>query len=240
MDESTNLNNKSDLKLPICTDFEYMTNKSISYKHIIIGLSFSYYQDVHDNNDKEMDYIYDTHRYTYKNTLTKNKYDIEKTSGNKINSIYKGLNKISTISEGKLIEQCKVESIKNGMKKEEIVYKLYKGNKYVLLEPDLIKCLMTLSSNSIKTYLFLKWRLRCGRQSVTRREIAYNIGLSVDSRNNLTHITDVLKTLVSVQLIKKDNTIETSNNGNEFNSKINLELNTYEEWKEYWDSLSSG
>ena len=92
------------------------------------------------------------------------------------------------------------------------------------------------SNNAIKVYIFLKWRVGAKGGIVSRKEIAQNIGMSTSGQRQLTEITNIIKSLENNGLIRKELiTLDSMENGNEYNRACFYEVVPYEEWIKFWN-----
>lgn len=207
------------IKFPVSTDEKNMKNKKCDYKLLSTLTLLSKYNTGED------------HRYIYKDDIILNKDKVEMLSGKKINTVIKNVRKLSKL-EGNAVIAKEV----NGKIVYIINYKNKKGRKYVIVEEDILRSLLdTGSSNLIKTYMLLKYR--CNEETetrITRKDIAINIGLNGDSKDNLKTITNIIKDLKKKDLIKVntkyDNKLDA--NGNfKYAKYLYIRLCNYQEWK---------
>lgn len=217
-------------KLPIVTKQDFIKNKKINYKNYAILVLFSNFQDANENTEIGFEDCYDVDRYVYEDKVLKNKNEIEEMSNTKIETFIKTSRKIAKITNGEMVGVRKIK------KSGKIVYDLFtSSNLFVTIEEDILRIMCnTLSSNSIKIYCFLKWRLMEGGDIITRKEIAENIGLSSKSHKNLQMITDCTNLLEKIYLIKRKRVKLPSADFNEYDYRTYYELVNYEIWKQKW------
>lgn len=214
------------LKYAVRSEDIYMKNKNCNYN----DYSILNYISGHNPNEE--------HRYIYRKDVLKDKTKIEELSGKKIENYFKSINKI--IKLGDLIVPKDV----NG----EIVYiinnKDINNRKYVLLEKDIIRYLIDVGNKYLtKLYILLKYR--CNTKTYTkisRKDIAENIGLSVNSGSTLTKITNLIVALKNHNLIESyteyDNKVNTDGKI-KFAKHINIKLTTYEYWKDKYEEAKN-
>ena len=220
-------------KLPIVTEQKFMKNKKINYNNYAILILFSKFQDIHENTEEGFEGCYDSDRYIYEDRgIIKNKEEIEEMSNTKIETFIKTSRNIAKITNGEMV------GVRRLKKSGKVVYDLYTStHKFVTIEDDILRVMCnSLSSNSIKIYCFLKWKLREEDKIITRKEIAENIGLSSKSHKNLQMISDCTKVLEELHLIKKDRIKLPSVDGNEYDYRTRYELVDYEDWRKIWYS----
>lgn len=218
--------------LPIATKQNFMKDKKINYNNYAILVLFSNFQDVNDNLEEGFEGVYDDDRYIYENKILKNKEEIEEMSNTKIETFIKTSRKIAKITNNEMI------GVRRLKKTGKVVYDLFKGNYFVRIEEDILRVMCNgFSSNTIKIYCFLKWRLENHRDGdyITRKEIAENIGLSSKANKNLQLIKDCSKILENNFLIKRTTINLPSANGS-YNYRTLYELVDYETWREKWYS----
>lgn len=216
---------KKILKLPVNTFEKFIKEKKINYQDYCILLSYSNYQY---GNENEFD-LEDNHRYLYKEKFIANEEEIEKLSNRKMNTITRNVNKIIKLSDNQMITVCRTNE-------DKIVYIVPKGDRYVLIEQEVLRTLCELNSNVIKTYLFFKWKLRDGEKIISRKEICKNIGLSINSDNNLKSVSHIVNVLVGCRLIK---TVKTWNEKESKNS-ILYKLCSYREFIDNYNKNTKG
>lgn len=202
-----------DYKLPISSYEEYL--KNIDYMTYGIITYFS--------NKTMEDEIVDTeelYRWVYKNKLIKNSDEIEKLSKNKFNTVMRNVRKLARMDNDLVVAR----NSDNGIIYYINYYHMPHG-KFVTIHHEILRYLIdTSNSNVIKAYVFLKYRCANGKTKVTREEIAEAIGLSSDSRNNLTTISNITFSLCNV-LINK--TYEYDTEINEENEKEQVKKYCY-------------
>ena len=221
-------------KLPIVTEQKFMKNKKINYNNYAILILFSKFQDIHENTEEGFEGCYDSDRYIYEDRgIIKNKEEIEEMSNTKIETFIKTSRKIAKITNGEMV------GVRRLKKSGKVVYDLYTStHKFVTIEDDILRVMCNgFSSNTIKIYCFLKWRLENYKDGdyITRKEIAENIGLSSKANKNLQLIKDCTKILENNFLIKRTTINLSSANGN-YNYRTLYELVDYETWREKWYS----
>jgi hypothetical protein len=184
--------NKKDYKLPISTYEEYLKNIDYMTYGIITYFSKRTAPDKDGNDSGEL------FRWVYKNKLIENQEEIEKLSKNKFNTVMRNVRKLSKMDNNLVV----AKNSDNGIIYYINYYHMPHG-KFVTIHHEILRFLLNISnSNVIKTYVFLKYRCSKGKTKVTREEICEAIGLSADSRNNLTTISDITVAL-NEKLIKK-------------------------------------
>lgn len=219
--------------LPIVTKQKFMQDKKINYKNYAILVLFSNFQDINENTEEGFEGVYDTERYVYENKIIKNKAEVESMSKTKIETFIKTSRKIAKMTNGEMV------GVRRLKKSGKIVYDLFKGNLYVKIEEDILRVMCNgFSSNTIKIYCYLKWRLRDKKDGeyITRKQIAENIGLSPNSHKNLQLVKDCTKILDNNFLIKKETISLPSIDGKDYNYRTLYELVDYETWREKWYS----
>ncbi len=210
------------LKLPMSSKEDNLKNKSCDYNTLAI---MTLYSNANLTNDDEYQ------RYVYLNKIYKNQKEIEKLSKNKINTIAKNIRKLSKL-ENKLVEARNTE---NGIV-YIINYEDENQRKYVTIEEEILKLLIECcSSNVIKTYILLKYLCTSNPKIIDRKYIAREIGLSDKSDNNLKTIGRILRVLMKLNLIEREEIkkVEVLENGNQkFKIKYKYKIVDYITWKE--------
>lgn len=183
---------KKDYRLPISTYEEYLKNIDYMTYGIITYFSNRTKADEDDNDTGEM------FRWVYKNKLIENEEEIEKLSKNKFNTVMRNVRKLAKMDNNLVV----AKNSDNGIIYYINYYSMPHG-KFVTIHHEILRFLLNSSnSNAIKAYVFLKYRCAKGKTKVSREEICEAIGLSPDSRNNLTVISDITVAL-NEKLIKK-------------------------------------
>ena len=213
------------LRYPISSDEKYMKDKKLNYK--LLGMLTLLSK--HNPNEN--------HRYIYHKDVLLNKDMFETLSKNKMDTIIRNIKKLTKI-EGDLVVAKTTE--------QGIVYEINfmneDGRKYVLIEEDILKKLMTFTNNhTLKIYILLKYRCGIEGKIITRSDICYNIGLSPQSHKNLEIITEVLKGLEQIKLINiqevYDKIFDKEAEKEQIRKLLKINVNQYEVWKEF-DSKS--
>ena len=213
--------------MPINSTIENVKNKKVNKLNESILIYFSNYQDLHEVEEYDG---FDSDRYIYENKIIKNKDLVEQYSKTKINTFIRNVRKLSKLESGIIsVEQHKGEN----------VYRINKGEKYVLIERRILEVLINNCSNPlIKIYIFLKWRVGEKGGIVSRKEIAQNIGYSTKSDIQLKQmVKDIETTLVKLGLVRRQTiTLDSMENGNEYNKATYYEVVPYEEWIKFWNN----
>lgn len=219
--------NGTPILLPINSEVENVKNKKVNKLNESILVYLSNYQDLHEVEEYDG---FDSDRYIYENKIIKNKDLVEQYSKTKINTFIRNVRKLSKIESGIIsVEQHKGEN----------VYRIDKGEKYVLIERRILEVLINNCSNPlIKIYIFLKWRVGEKGGIVSRKEIAQNIGYSTKSDIQLKQmVKDIETTLVKLGLVRRQTiTLDSMENGNEYNKATYYEVVPYEEWIQFWNN----
>lgn len=219
--------NGTPILLPINSEVENVKNKKVNKLNESILVYLSNYQDLHEVEEYDG---FDSDRYIYENKIIKNKDLVEQYSKTKINTFIRNVRKLSKIESGIIsVEQHKGEN----------VYRINKGEKYVLIERRILEVLINNCSNPlIKIYIFLKWRVGEKGGIVSRKEIAQNIGYSTKSDIQLKQmVKDIETTLVKLGLVRRQTiTLDSMENGNEYNKATYYEVVPYEEWIQFWNN----
>lgn len=218
----------SPILMPINSTIENVKNKKVNKLNESILIYFSNYQDLHEVEEYDG---YDSDRYIYENKIIKNKDLVEQYSKTKINTFIRNVRKLSKIESGIIsVEQHKGEN----------VYRINKGEKYVLIERKILEVLIDSCSNPlIKVYIFLKWRVGEKGGIVSRKEIAQNIGYSANTgeRQLKEIVKDIETTLVKLGLVRRQTiTLDSMENGNEYNKATYYEVVPYSEWIKFWNN----
>ena len=225
-DKEYTTNEGKPIKLPINSSQSNMQDKKIDYLNLGILTYFSNFQDLHEVEEYDG---YDAHRYIYENKIIANKEAIEQYSKTKITTFIRNARKLSKLADENIITVDKV--------KGENVYRINKGSKFVQIERKILEVLIDCcSSNMIKTYVFLKWRVGTKGDIVSRKEIASNIGMSTSGQRQLQEIKNITLVLYHLGLIERQIFTPTSTNGKQYNSAIFYRIVPYEEWLVYWNS----
>lgn len=204
------------LKYGMPTNKEDIKNKNIStYSALML-------QTKHDKQDK-----LDDRRYLYLNNFdSEEAMDLLKVSKRTIQR------NINALIKSGLIEV--VETSENGC-----VYKFNykKDNKYfVEIEHNILTELVSATnSNTIATYLLLKYHLKNGKKKMTQEFIAQEIGISTNSLKTIRNITQVLAKIGLIIIYEKEGftTYKTSDGISKTRpiKELWYELRSYEEWK---------
>lgn len=213
------------IRFPISSSEVNMKDKKCDYKTLAIMTLYS-------SKNK-----YEDHRYIYKNHILLNKDEIESLSKNKINTVCRNIKKLCKLSNG-LIEAKNTE---NGIV-YLINYKDENNRKYVIIEEKILRLLLDgCSSNTIKTYILLKYRCATGETKITRADIAGNIGLSVNSESNLTTITNIILILERLNLIKVKKQYEVTLKDDGITEQVAqynfFKLTDYDKWIEWYEKI---
>lgn len=221
--------NGKPILLPINSEIENVKNKKVNKLNESILIYLSNFQNEFDVEEYDQS-EYDQDRYIYENRIIKNKELVEQYSKTKINTFIRNVRKLAKIEGGIIsVEQHKGENI----------YRIDKGEKYVLIERRILEVLLNSCSNPlIKVYIFLKWRVGTEGGIVSRKEIAQNIGYSTKSCEQLHQLTkDIDTTLVKLGLIRRQTiTLDSMENGNEYNKATYYEIVPYDEWIQFWNN----
>lgn len=219
--------NGKPILLPINSEKTNVGNKKVNKLNESILIYLSNYQDLHEVEEYDG---YDADRYVYENKIIKNKELVEQYSKTKINTFIRNVRKLSKIESGIIsVEQHKGEN----------VYRIDKGEKYVLIERKILEVLINSCSNQlIKIYIFLKWRVGTKGGIVSRKEIAENIGYSTKSCEQLHQLSkDIETSLVKLGLIRRQTiTLPSMENEKEYNKATYYEVVPYEEWLQFWNN----
>lgn len=219
--------NGKPILLPMNSEKTNVGNKKVNKLNESILIYLSNYQDLHEVEEYDG---YDADRYIYENKIIKNKELVEQYSKTKINTFIRNVRKLSKIESGIIsVEQHK----------DENVYRVDKGEKYVLIERKILEVLINSCSNPlIKIYIFLKWRVGTKGGIVSRKEIAENIGYSTKSCEQLHQLSkDIETSLVKLGLIRRQTiTLPSMENGKEYNKATYYEVVPYEEWLQFWNN----
>lgn len=188
------MENKKEIRFPISTYEDYL--KNIDYMTYGIITYFSNRTKTEEGEDDGGELF----RWVYKNKLIDNSEEIEKLSKNKFNTVMKNVRKLSKMDNNLVVAKNSDKGI--------IYYINYyhmPHGKFVTIHSEILRFLLDISnSNVIKTYVFLKYRCAKEKTKVTREEIAEAIGLSSNSRNNLTTVSNITTSLKNNMLIKKE------------------------------------
>lgn len=206
----------NELKYGMPTDKENIKNKNIAtYSAMML-------QTKHDKKD-----ILDNRRYLYVNNFKiEEVIDLLKVSKRTVQR------NINALIKSNMIEV--IDTKENGC-----VYKFNykKDNKYfVEIEHDILSELVSsTNSNTIATYLLMKYHLKDGKKQMTQEFIAKEIGISTNSLKTIRHITQVLTKLGLIITYEKEGvtTYKTSEGTVKTRPVKELwyELRDYEEWK---------
>ena len=219
--------NGKPILIPINSEKINVGNKKVNKLNESILIYLSNFQNEFDVEEYDQS-EYDQDRYIYENRIIKNKELVEQYSKTKINTFIRNVRKLAKIEGGIIsVEQHKGENI----------YRIDKGEKYVLIERKILEVLIDVfSNNAIKTYIFLHWRVGTKGGIVSRKEIAQNIGISTSGQRQLTEITNIIKSLENNGLIRKELiTLDSMENGNKYNRACFYEVVPYEEWIKFWN-----
>ena len=219
--------NGKPILIPINSEKINVGNKKVNKLNESILIYLSNFQNEFDVEEYDQS-EYDQDRYIYENRIIKNKELVEQYSKTKINTFIRNVRKLAKIESGIIsVEQHKGENI----------YRIDKGEKYVLIERKILEVLIDVfSNNAIKTYIFLHWRVGTKGGIVSRKEIAQNIGMSTSGQRQLTEITNIIKSLENNGLIRKELiTLDSMENGNKYNRACFYEVVPYEEWIKFWN-----
>lgn len=205
---------KENYSLPISTYEEYL--KNVDYLTYGIITYFSNRTRVDEDNNVSGDLF----RWIYKNKLEKKQEEIEKLSKNKFNTVMRNVRKLAKMDNNLIVAR----NSDNGIVYYINYYHMPNG-KFVTIHHEILRFLLnSTNSNTIKTYVFLKYRCANGKTKVTREEIAEAIGLNSNSRNNLTTVTDIT-VLLNNLLIEK--TYEYVSEMDEISGKENVKRYCY-------------
>ena len=206
----------NELKYGMPTDKENIKNKNIAtYSAMML-------QTKHDKNDK-----IDDRRYLYANNFKiEEVIDLLKVSKRTVQR------NINALIKSGMIEV--VETSENGC-----VYKFNykKDNKYfVEIEHDILTELVSATnSNTIATYLLMKYHLKDGKKQMTQEFIAQEIGISTNSLKTVRNITQVLTKLGLIITYEKEGfTTYKTNDGVVKTRPVKelwYELRDYDDWK---------
>lgn len=207
------------IKFPVSTDEKNMKNKKCDYKTYCLMTLLSKYTEG------------ENHRYLYEDDIILNKNNVEELSKTKVETIKRNMKKIS-----KLENNLVVAKLIDGRIVYIINYKNEDGRKYVTVEEDILKRLVTnLNSRTIKTYMLLKYR--CSTDKFTRiikENININIGLNSKTGTNRKSLDITFDLLRDMDLIEKYTKQEKIKNkdGKIVYTTINyIRLLSYEEYK---------
>ena len=206
----------NNLKYGMPTNKEMIKNKNIAtYSAMML-------QTKHDKNDK-----LDNRRYLYANNFNiEEVIDLLKVSKRTVQR------NINALIKSNMIEV--VETSDNGC-----VYKFNykKDNKYfVEIEHDILTELVSATnSNTIATYLLMKYHLKDGKKQMTQEFIAKEIGISANSLKTIRNITQVLTKLGLIITYEKEGFIYYKTESGTVKTRpvkeLWYELRDYEEWK---------
>lgn len=206
----------NELKYGMPTDKENIKNKNIAtYSAMML-------QTKHDKNNK-----LDDRRYLYANNFKiEEVIDLLKVSKRTVQR------NINALIKSGMIEV--VETSENGC-----VYKFNykKDNKYfVEIEHDILTELVSATnSNTIATYLLMKYHLKDGKKQMTQEFIAQEIGISTNSLKTVRNITQVLTKLGLIITYEKEGfTTYKTNDGVVKTRPVKelwYELRDYDDWK---------
>lgn len=211
------------LKLPINSSKKNMQNKYLNYQILAVMTLYSNRQTQNDINDSGSEDVY---RYLYRNKIKKNIEEIKLLTNLSEQSIFKNIKKL--IKQSDLVSQ-------EVSQKGDVIYKIdYEGEdhgEYVVIEEDILRCLIQTDSNTIKTYILLKYMCRNTSRTIHRAFIADNIGLSSKSIKLITKITNRLEEL---RLIKKENEYEciAKENGLQYSQVNKYVIILYEQYNQ--------
>lgn len=203
------------LKYGMPTDKERIKNKNIA--------TFSAMM-LQTNWDK--DDIADDRRYLYANKFNiERMIDLLKVSKRTVQR------NINALIKSEMIEV--IETSENGC-----VYKFNykKDNKYfVEIEHEILTELANATnSNTIATYLLMKYHLKDGRKQLTQEFIAQEIGISTNSLKTVRSITKVLAKLGLIAIYEKEGFTTYKTEKGEIKTRpikeLWYELRNYEEW----------
>ena len=213
--------------MPIPSDKRYTSTKGVNMLNYGILTYFSNFQNDHDVEGFDS---YDTDRYIYEKKVLKNKELVEQYSKTKINTFIRNARKTAKLTGSEIIT---VDTVKG-----ETVYRLLKGEKYVLIERKILEILISYCNDNVfKMYMFFKWRLKDGGNTVTRKEIADYLGYCVNNQQMLGRIsTDIETFLIKLGLIRKELIVLESTEDKPYNKACYYEVVPYEEWIEFWNN----
>ena len=210
------------VKYGLPTDKERIKNKNIrTYSAMMLQSKF----DKHDKLDDR--------RYLYANSFDMQEViDMLKVSKRTIQR------NINALIKSGMIEV--VETKENGC-----VYKFnYKKDDKYFVETEheiLSELVSATNSNTIATYLLMKYHLKDGKKQMTQEFIAKEIGISTNSLKTVRHITQVLTKLGLIITYEKDGfTTYKTKDGIIKQRPIKelwYELRSYEEWKYLDDNI---
>ncbi|MDU6996530.1 MAG: hypothetical protein E6356_16870 [Terrisporobacter othiniensis] len=226
------------LAFPISSSEANMKNKSCDYKTIAVMTLYSQPNIGEDT------------RYVYKNDLYLNQDEIEKMTGNKLDTVIRNVKKLVKLS-GETVSAINTEN--NGIC---YLIKYSEDNKkYVCIERDILKMLTRVSNhNVIKTYIYIKYRCKVPnngkdkniekyrKTKISNESICENIGLSKKSNCSKDAVREFTKDLISKGLIRKEKRGEVaiqSDGSEKFTYRNYYEIVNYEDWKRYDDSLDN-
>lgn len=206
----------NNLKYGMPTDKESIKNKNIAtYSAMMLQTNF----DMTNNLDKR--------RYLYVNNFNMEEViDLLKVSKRTVQR------NINALIKSNMIEV--VETSENGCAYK---FNYKKDNKYfVEIEHDILSELVSATnSNTIATYLLMKYHLKDGKKQMTQEFIAKEIGISTNSLKTVRHITQVLTKLGLIITYEKEGyTTYKTDKGIVKTRPVKelwYELRSYEEWK---------
>lgn len=219
------MSEKDITKFPIASSDEYLKDKAVDYKTLSLMTLYS------NLNPPKLDQgIEEFYRYLYRNKLTSNQEEIEQLSNAKMNTILKNVKRLTKL-ENRLVT---FDNTEHG-----IVYYINYTNElgvdYVTIPEDMLKFLInTSNSNTIKTYILMKYMCRDKGKIMTREYIAGKIGLSAKSHNSLLTISHITKSLENNHFIKKKVVYNTHTIDGREVTKQSIEYSVVEreEWKQ--------
>lgn len=211
-------------EFPIASSDEYLKDKAMDYKTLSLMTLYS------NLNPPKLDQgVEEFYRYLYRNKLTENQAEIEQLSNAKINTILKNVKKLTKLEN---------RAVTFGNTEHGIVYYINytneQGVEFVTIPDDMLKFLVnTSNSNTIKTYILMKYMCRDKGMIMTREYIAEKLGLSTKSHNTLLAISHITKSLENNHFIKKKVIYNTHLvDGREITKKhIEYSIVEREEWK---------
>lgn len=222
------MSNKKDFELPITSYEEYLKNLD----YITLGI-ITYYSNFKLEDDFGNENLF---RYVYKNKLIDNQNEIEILSKNKFNTVMRNVRKLAKMDNNLVI----ASNSPNGIVYTINYYTMPHGY-YVTIHHEILRFLLNgTNNNTIKVYVYLKYKCSKGEVKITREEIASAIGLSTKCRENLQTISDITTLLNNILIRKRyDFITEINEKGKEVNKKIcYYSVLTYEEFKEIYNRIN--
>lgn len=203
------------IKFPISSSKVNMQNKKIDYQILALLTLYSYYNYKEHYDEDEDEELY---RYIYRKNILEDMSEFTEIVGKKPDTILKIIKRI-VAQNTNLITITKTT---NGLV-YNINYTDLNGRQFITVDQNTLEVLVKEDSNTIKTYVLLKYMCREKGRTISREYIADSIGLSSNSSSSLQVISNVTNKLEDLKLISKEVVYDTSDvtsNGNILTKKL--------------------